>query len=95
MKTIELESPERFGITILPKTAEIQRKDGYFLICSFQTGKLYLIQEIASALEHQKIKCDISSYTNPENGSNIYNLWGKAKFSFEVRFVEKHHGLTW
>ena len=87
MKVIELECPERFGVKVLPRTAELKRRDGYSLVRSFQTKRLDIIQEIAEALGEYTVSCDITSFTNPEDGSNVYNLWAKANFTFSVRFV--------
>ena len=95
MEVIELESPEQFGVTILPKRGDIRRKDGYSLICSFQTNRPQIIQEIAQALERHRIKCEITNFTIPGETGNVFNLWAKADFTFSVRFIKRHHGLTW
>jgi len=76
----------------LPQTSVISRQFGfwkkeYTLSGSYSTNMLYLIQDLANILETNGVKCKITSFTEPERGQNVYNLWVRTKLPIKVEYI--------
>ncbi len=71
---------------VLTKQFGFWRKE-YTLYASYLTNALYLIQDLASIFEAHGVKCKISSFTEPERGRNVYNLWVRTKSHVRVEYI--------
>lgn len=76
----------------LPQSVVLTRQFGfwreeYTLYASYLTNVLYLIQDLASIFEAHGVKCKISSFTEPERGRNVYNLWVRTKSPVRVEYI--------
>jgi len=75
-----------------PQTVVLTRQFGfwreeYTLYASYLTNILYLVQDLASIFEANGVKCRISSFTEPERGRNVYNLWVRTKSPVRVEYI--------
>ena len=76
----------------LPQTSVMSMHFGfwktkYTLFGSYLTNMLYLIQELANILETNGVKCKITSFTEPESGGNVYNLWVRTRYPTTVEYI--------
>ncbi|MBN1177197.1 MAG: hypothetical protein JXA51_05910 [Dehalococcoidales bacterium] len=81
------DDPRKYKLIQTSVMSRIFGKEEYTLFESYQTNLLYIIQELANILHANGIKCEITSFTEPERGQNIYNLWVRTRHPTAVEYI--------